>query len=324
VAFVLLSGIIPICNKSAAAAYVSFDINPSLEVGVDDEMQVVELSAFNEEAKQLIKKHNLSIEKHPSFEVFANQLLNAYEAEGYMKSDHSMLITTVSSEKGNDETEAELDQAVNSIVKQAAVNYPVAITVTETNRDTRKKAAQLGVSSGKLTAFQKANKQGKPIQKKIIKEANIQDLQKKAAVSSKDIKVIPHPHQMHTPENINHDKSNNHADRPGQNRNNESKGYTEKPKNNEIHEPQQRRENKRPDQEENHVKPNQNTTNKNKNRNNSYNQHKENREQKHFENKRMSPNSQDNRRNGNGRNNEHSRDGRDQNGNETGNNRHNH
>ncbi|MDR7072939.1 anti-sigma-I factor RsgI family protein [Fictibacillus barbaricus] len=325
VAFVLLSGIIPFGNESAAAAYVSFDINPSLEVGVDDGMHVVELSAFNEEAKQLIKKHKLSIEKHPSFEAFANQLINAYEAEGYMKSDHSMLITTVASEKGNDKTEAELDQAVNSIVKQAAVKYPVAITVTETNRDTRKKAAQLGVSSGKLTAYQKANKQVKPIQKKMIKEADIQDLQKKAAVSSKDLKMIPHPRQMHIPEDINHEHTHKKADWSKHNKNEDKKEYIEKPKNNlNVHEPKRLNENKRPVHEKpvkrNSISTKENVNN-NHSRNHSASQQRENRHQNHVENRNRNTNTRDHSRVEKDKNSEH---GKGHNGNESGNNRHNH
>ncbi|WNB92907.1 hypothetical protein [Bacillus sp. NEB1478] len=322
VAFVFLSGIIPIGSQSAAAAYVSFDINPSLEVGVNDEMKVVELSAFNKEAKQLIKKHHLSIDEHPSFQVFANQLINAYEAEGYMKSDHSMLITTVSSEKGNGKTEAELDQAVNSIVKQAVIKYPVAITVTETNRDTRKKAAQLGVSSGKLTAFQKANKQQVPIQEKIIKEANIQDLQKKAAVSSKDIKVIPHPKQMHTPDP---DKSNNHTDRPAQQRNHESKEYIVKPnKHNKLHTESKNRNNNSPVREKNYGKPDYKNNNRSQNSNESNNKHQENRKQNYSEQIKTNPDSHHNGRNGNGRSNEQSKNSNGHNGSETGKSRHNH
>jgi hypothetical protein len=104
-----------------------------------------------------------------------------------------------------------LDLAVDTIVKKAAVKYPVAITVTEANADTRNKAAQLGVSSGKFTVFQKANKPNKPILKADIREANIQDLQKKMTASSKDIKVIPHPRQMDTPAADHQDKRNKHT-----------------------------------------------------------------------------------------------------------------
>jgi hypothetical protein len=196
-AVVLLSGLIPIGSKSAAAAYVSFDINPSLEVGVDKEMQVIQIDAFNDEAKKIIDKYDLNVENQFSFEDFADQLIKAYEEEGYMESDHSMLITTISSDEGNDKTEAALDQAVNSIVKKTVVKYPVRITVSESNPDTREKAKQLGVSSGKYKAFQTANINGKTLTEEKIKEVNFQEL-KVNTLSSNDIQSLPHPRKIKT------------------------------------------------------------------------------------------------------------------------------
>jgi hypothetical protein len=197
IAFVLFSGLFPIGSRSATAAYVSFDINPSLEVGVDEEMQIVQIDTFNDEAHRIIKKYDLDVEKKYSFEEFADQLIKAYEKEGYMKSDHAMLITTISSKEGNDKTEAALDQALDSIVKKSVVKYPVRITVSESNTDTREKAKQLGVSSGKYSTFQKANKNGTPLKEEMLKEVNFQEL-KVTAVSSKDLKSLPHPRKIKT------------------------------------------------------------------------------------------------------------------------------
>jgi hypothetical protein len=199
-AVVLLSGLIPTGTQSAAAAYVSFDINPSLEVGVNEEMQVIQIDAFNDEAKKIIKKYNLNVDRNFSFENFADQLITAYEKEGYMKNEHSMLITTISSEEGNDKTEAALDKAVNSIVKKTVVKYPVAITVSESDSDTREKAKQLGVSPGKYKAFQTANINGKPLKEEKIKEVNFQEL-KVNTLSSNDIKSLPHPRKIKTDAN---------------------------------------------------------------------------------------------------------------------------
>jgi hypothetical protein len=199
-AVVLLSGLIPTGTQSAAAAYVSFDINPSLEVGVNEEMQVIQIDAFNDEAKKIIKKYNLNVDRNFSFENFADQLITAYEKEGYMESNHSMLITTISSEEGNDKTEAALDEAVNTIVKKTVIKYPVAITVSESDSDTREKAKQLGVSPGKYKAFQTASINGKPLKEEKIKEVNFQEL-KVNTLSSNDIKSLPHPRKIKTDAN---------------------------------------------------------------------------------------------------------------------------
>lgn len=197
VAFLFFSGLMPYTSKQAAAAYVSFDINPSLEVGVDEDMHVVEIDTFNNEAEHIIKKYQFSKDQSLTLQEFADQLIKAYEIEGYMDANQSMLITTVSDNLNDKETKKELDKALDSIVKKAVVQYPVAITVTESSEETREKAKQLGVSSGKYTAFQKANENGKAFKKEKIKEVQFQELKVNADnAASKDIKVVPHPRKI--------------------------------------------------------------------------------------------------------------------------------
>lgn len=211
IAFLFLSGLMHNSSHSAAAAYVSFDINPSLEVGVDDEMRVVEMDAFNDEAKQIIKKYNFSTDDRMPFEVFADQLIKAYQTEGYMEENQSMLITTVTDKTSDNKTKQELDHALNSIVKKAVVQYPVAITVSETNEEVRDKAKQLGVSSGKYTAFQEATKNDKHLKEERIKEVKFQEL-KVNATSSKDIKSVPHPRKIKVaPHEVKAKPVNNHG-----------------------------------------------------------------------------------------------------------------
>ncbi|MGD6961413.1 anti-sigma-I factor RsgI family protein [Fictibacillus phosphorivorans] len=195
IAFLFISGLLPNSSHSAAAAYVSFDINPSLEVGIDDNMRVVEMDAFNDEAKKIIKKYNFSTDDRMPFEVFADQLIKAYQREGYMEENQSMLITTVSDKSSDKKTKQELDHALDSIVKKAVVQYPVAITVSETNEEVRDKAKQLGVSSGKYTAFQEATKNDKHLKEEKIKEVKFQEL-KVNTTSSKNIKSVPHPRKI--------------------------------------------------------------------------------------------------------------------------------
>ncbi len=213
VAFLFFSGLMPYTSKPAAAAYVSFDINPSLEVGVDEDMHVVEIDAFNDEAKQIIKKYKFSTDDSTPFEVFADQLIKAYEKEGYMDDNQSMLITSVADKSSDKKTKKELDKALNSIVKRAVVQYPVAITVTESNEDTRNKARQLGVSSGKYTAFKKANENGKVYKEEKIKEVKFQEL-KVNVTSSEDIKVVPHPRKIKSSQHEIKLEPEKHADNP--------------------------------------------------------------------------------------------------------------
>jgi hypothetical protein len=195
-AFLFLSGMVPFGYQSAVAAYISFDINPSIEVGVDNEMKVVQIEAFNDDARAIIEEYDLSEARELQFIEFADQLIEAYQSEGYLQSDRSMLITTVASEKSNELTESELDKAVHAIVRNTVISYPVSITVTETSAVNREKAKKLGVSAGKYSAFQKSNNKKKPMVEKKIKDVSIQEIQKKMPSAPNDIKVVPHPRKI--------------------------------------------------------------------------------------------------------------------------------
>nr|WP_236620385.1 hypothetical protein [Geobacillus thermodenitrificans] len=56
---------------------MSIDINPSIETGVDDELRVLTLKAYNEEGKHVIAA--LTSWKHEPFSAVAKQIIELSE-----------------------------------------------------------------------------------------------------------------------------------------------------------------------------------------------------------------------------------------------------
>ena len=50
---ILLLIVVPFSENDEIYAYVSLDINPSVEIGINDELKVIDIISYNDEAKEL-------------------------------------------------------------------------------------------------------------------------------------------------------------------------------------------------------------------------------------------------------------------------------
>jgi Anti-sigma factor N-terminus len=80
-------------NKQEVFAYVSIDINPSIEIGVNPSYEVISLTGYNEEGKEIIAKLKKKW-KYESFKKVANRILEKSKEEGYLHKDKEILVTT--------------------------------------------------------------------------------------------------------------------------------------------------------------------------------------------------------------------------------------
>ncbi|MFG6149596.1 anti-sigma-I factor RsgI family protein [Halobacillus sp. B23F22_1] len=124
-------------ENNKAYAYVNVDINPSVEMEVNDQMKVLTLNPLNEEAEQLITKLN-NWKKKPASEV-ALQMISLSQIEGYMKSDQEVLIgVSYIKESAVDFSEAiesYLDQEVEDLML-ASYNVPKGVRKQAEDKDT--------------------------------------------------------------------------------------------------------------------------------------------------------------------------------------------
>jgi len=143
----------PFFNQSnlAVAAYVGVDINPSLEVGVDDLLNVVEVIPINKDGQLIVDQIQ---------ETFRNQQLSEFIADamelakkdGFLKENHDVLLTTTTINK---KAEASLEENVNKIKKEIESNG-ADVTILKGDKNTRKEAKGLGLSTGKYLIYKKS------------------------------------------------------------------------------------------------------------------------------------------------------------------------
>ncbi|MFL6563253.1 MAG: anti-sigma factor domain-containing protein, partial [Bacillus sp. (in: firmicutes)] len=79
---IFLGSFIPVYQNNKAYAYMSIDVNPSIELGVNKKMKVVEITGFNTEGKKVIS--HLKNWKKKDVSVLAQTILAEMKKEGFL------------------------------------------------------------------------------------------------------------------------------------------------------------------------------------------------------------------------------------------------
>ncbi|MRG86852.1 anti-sigma factor domain-containing protein [Salinibacillus xinjiangensis] len=77
-------------QSNEAYAFVNVDINPSIELAINEKLNVTELTPFNDEAQQVVGQ--LGDWKNKSVEIVTMMIVQQTKAFGYMESDQDVLI----------------------------------------------------------------------------------------------------------------------------------------------------------------------------------------------------------------------------------------
>ncbi|MGM0789257.1 MAG: anti-sigma-I factor RsgI family protein [Bacillota bacterium] len=145
----VLSLVIPFNNNSEVYAYMTIDVNPSIELGVDKELSVVELQSYNQEGRKLLSL--LEDWKGKSAGYVTRKILSLAQQQGYLREHEEMIIASVlKKEVSKDSTESKkLNSQVESI-KETAEAENLEVKVVEATEGEREKAKEKGLTAGKF------------------------------------------------------------------------------------------------------------------------------------------------------------------------------
>ncbi|WML43481.1 anti-sigma factor domain-containing protein [Neobacillus sp. PS3-40] len=147
VAFLLFLGtFIPMYQTNKAYAYMSIDVNPSIELGVNKSMKVVNLTAYNLDGKKIIS--HIDDWKKEKVSQVAHSILNEMKKQGYLKENHVIIISTVRIEKTEKPVEKKLTESMNEIKETVKENH-LQLTVLTGSEKEMEKAHHLGITTGK-------------------------------------------------------------------------------------------------------------------------------------------------------------------------------
>ncbi|MFZ5640431.1 MAG: anti-sigma-I factor RsgI family protein, partial [Bacillota bacterium] len=167
-----------------AAAYVSLDINPSLEMAVNKDMQVIDVSFFNDDGVDLVQEADLEGEN--LYEAL-NTLVRKAIDRHYIKPDQKNLMISTVTAASADTTElnpVKLQQALESAI--AAGGFTGEVRVYQVAAEVRTMAEQNGLSPGKFILYEQAKETGAKVTVQEIKQNSIREL-----VDIYKIKLLP-------------------------------------------------------------------------------------------------------------------------------------
>lgn len=180
----LIGSLIPGYQDNKAYAYMSIDVNPSIELGVNRDMKVIEIKGYNEDGIKIVS--GLHDWKKQDVSDVTQIILTQMKKAGYLEHDNSVVISTVHSETAVKQAEEKLNQNINEI-KQTASQQKLAVTVYSGTKDEMEKAHKLGMTTGQ---YQKHKQESSLSQK-----ANNKVRQKPEIEEQKDTATHPKNHQ---------------------------------------------------------------------------------------------------------------------------------
>lgn len=163
-------------------AYVSMDINPSVELGVDENEKVRELRALNEDGELIIK--GLQFEG-VNVETVAASILERAKGSHYLDTPNkdifitSVLLGDASALKLDYESilTGKVDETLRGMLTQLASEKVSAnITTISIPNEVREEATANGISSGKMAVYLMAKEEGYKLEIEQLKQQSIDKL----------------------------------------------------------------------------------------------------------------------------------------------------
>jgi len=170
-------------NNFTASAYVTIDINPSMELVLNSKGKILDVTALNDEAQEVLKVLNL---KNQSLENAIASIAEEAEKMGYVQEDNpEIFVTTVL--KNTKAEEKVIEGISNAIHKlENNPNTKAALSVLEGKLEERQEAAKNNISVGKYISLKRLQEKNIEVTLEEIKNKGIGGVLKEAGEKAKE------------------------------------------------------------------------------------------------------------------------------------------
>lgn len=158
----VMTALLPAYQNGQVYAYMSIDVNPSIELAVNDDLKVLRMKGYNPEGKEIIGE--MQDWKKRDAAVVAEMILEEIEEEGFFKEKNEIVIATVHNNDSKEAIDKKLEKKISEIKKSRQVK-DLNIKVIEATEEDREKAQKQGITTGVYKEKQK----GKPKPKTPVK-----------------------------------------------------------------------------------------------------------------------------------------------------------
>lgn len=144
-------------TNNSLAAVVSLDVNPSIELKVDKDEEVISVTGLNADGKKVLEGMDL---EDTDLNVAVNAIIGSMLKHGYINEMANSILLSVSGVEGYDADalETKLASEVNALLKNGAV---LSQNVSNADDKTVKLADEYGITVGKAALIQEIVKNNK-------------------------------------------------------------------------------------------------------------------------------------------------------------------
>jgi len=180
VLIILMAGLLYIGNIPSAAAYLTIDINPSIELAVSSKGKVISASALDNEGGRILAEVKL---KGRDLSEAVELIVAQAVTDNYIEeSGDNVILATLTVASGT-EPLVDLNSVYNAIIlplESSGLESDVIIEPVEP--ELREEAAATGISTGRYLLYNKSNQKGLQISISDITSMNLGKLQKEKKV----------------------------------------------------------------------------------------------------------------------------------------------
>jgi hypothetical protein len=170
---------IPMYPAQRAYAYITIDVNPSVEMAVDGDELVLSARPLNDDAKQLLENTHLTGQH---VDQAAAVLANESVKKGYLKAKSEVLVSASRANK-DDNNAIDLTQleskVMNAFHQAVAKDVPIDVEGVIVPEELRDEAWSQGVSAGKYFVYVRARSLGAPVTIDELRSESLTDIAKR-------------------------------------------------------------------------------------------------------------------------------------------------
>ncbi|TYS15774.1 anti-sigma factor domain-containing protein [Rossellomorea vietnamensis] len=147
----------PIFKEPEVFAYVSVDINPSFELSIDQDKEVVDIKAFNKEARKMLQQ--MADPEGKSIVAVTDEIIDLSSKEGYMDDEKKVTVTTVFTREAKTRDKSSIEEAIKRFSTEKLKEDTVAISLIDSSYEVREEAAAAGMTAGQLIKQKEESKE---------------------------------------------------------------------------------------------------------------------------------------------------------------------
>lgn len=182
---VVLTGQLYLGQTPPAAAYLTIDINPSVELAVSVDGKVVSTRGLNSDGEKVLAEVKI---KGRDLREAVELIIARAVIDQYLKDKEDNVILATLTVEGDAEPVVDLDsvyEAIRNPVESGGVDAEVIIEPVKP--EMRQEAAKSGISTGRYLLLQKSDKKGVPVSVSEISTLSLGKLEKEKKVSFIDL-----------------------------------------------------------------------------------------------------------------------------------------